>query len=67
MSLKKELVSGTVYMAIAKYSGMVMTILISAILSRLLTPENYGVAALATVMLALFNLFADIGIGPAVI
>ena len=54
-------------MAIAKYSGMVMTILISAILSRLLTPENYGVVALAGVMLALFNLFADIGIGPAVI
>ena len=67
MSLKKELVSGTVYMAIARYSGLVMTILISAILSRLLTPENYGVVALATVMLALFNLFADIGIGPAVI
>lgn len=67
MSLKKELVSGTIYMAIARYSGMVMTILISAILSRLLTPENYGVVALATVMLALFNLFADIGIGPAVI
>lgn len=67
MSLKKELVSGTVYMATAKYSGMAMTILISAILSRLLTPENYGVVALATVMLALFNLFADIGIGPAVI
>ncbi len=54
-------------MAIAKYSGMAMTILISAILSRLLTPENYGVVALATVMLTLFNLFADIGIGPAVI
>ena len=54
-------------MAIARYSGMVMTILVSAILSRLLTPENYGVVALATVMLALFNLFADIGIGPAVI
>ena len=67
MSLKKELVSGTIYMAIAKYSGMVMTILISAILSRLLTPENYGVVALATVMLTLFNLFADVGIGPAVI
>ena len=67
MSLKKELVSGTIYMAIARYSGMVMTILVSAILSRLLTPENYGVVALATVMLALFNLFADIGIGPAVI
>lgn len=67
MSLKKELISGTIYMAIAKYSGMAMTILISAILSRLLTPENYGVVALATVMLTLFNLFADIGIGPAVI
>lgn len=67
MSLKKELVSGTIYMAIAKYSGMVITILVSAILSRILTPENYGVVALATVMLTMFNLLADIGIGPAVI
>lgn len=67
MSLKKELVSGTLYMAVAKYSGLAMTILITAILSRLLTPENFGVVALAGVMLALFNLLADIGIGPAVI
>jgi teichuronic acid exporter len=67
MSLKKELVSGTIYMAVAKYSGLAMTILITAILSRLLTPENFGVVALAGVMLALFNLLADIGIGPAVI
>ncbi len=54
-------------MAVAKYSGLAMTILITAILSRLLTPENFGVVALAGVMLALFNLLADIGIGPAVI
>lgn len=67
MSLKKELVSGAIYMAVAKYSGLAMTILITAILSRLLTPENFGVVALAGVMLALFNLLADIGIGPAVI
>ena len=67
MSLKKELVSGTIYMAVAKYSGLAMTILITAILSRLLTPENFGVVALAGVMLALFNLLADIGIGPAVV
>lgn len=67
MSLKKELVSGAIYMAIAKYSGMAITILVSAILSRLLTPENYGVVALATVMLTFFNLFTDLGVGPAVI
>ena len=54
-------------MAIARYSGLIITIFISAILSRLLTPENYGVVALATVMMALFGLLADIGIGPAVI
>ena len=67
MSLKKELVSGTIYMAVAKYSGLAMTILITAILSRLLTPENFGGGALAGVILALFILLADIGIGPAVI
>lgn len=67
MSLKRDLVRGTVYMAIAKYSGMVITILVTAILSRILTPQDYGVVALATVMLTLFNILGDLGIGPAVI
>lgn len=67
MGLKKELVSGTIYVAIAKYSGVAMTLLVSMILSRLLTPSDYGVVALATVMLSFFGLLGDIGIGPAVI
>lgn len=65
--LKRELVSGSLYMFVAKYSGLAISILVTAILSRLLTPENYGVVALSGVMVAVFNLLADLGIGPAVI
>lgn len=65
--LKRELVSGSLYMFVAKYSGLFITIIVTAILSRILTPENYGVVALSGVMVAVFNLLADLGIGPAVI
>lgn len=67
MSLKKELLSGAVYIAIARYSGFFIQMGITMFLSRLLTPETYGVVALSTVMLAIFSLLGDIGIGPAVI
>lgn len=67
MSLKKELLSGAVYIAIARYTGFFIQMGITMFLSRLLTPETYGVVALSTVMLAIFALLSDIGIGPAVI
>lgn len=66
-TFKKELISGTFYIGIAKYAGIVSQIVISAILARLLTPNDYGVIAIATVVMALFNILSDIGIGVAVI
>ena len=36
-------------------------------LSRLLTPEDFGIVAIATVVIAFFNILGDIGIGPAII
>lgn len=67
MSLRKELASGIFYTSLAKYSGIVVSLVISAILSRLLTPEDFGVVAVATVLIAFFNILGDIGIGPAII
>lgn len=67
MSLKKEFVSGILYTAIAKYSGIVISLLVSAILARLLSPKEFGIVGVATVIIAFFNILGDIGIGPAVI
>ena len=66
-SFRKDFLSGTFYIGIAKYAGILCQIFITAILARLLTPNDYGVIAIAMVFIALFNTLSDIGIGVAVI
>lgn len=67
MSIKKDLVNGVFFTAVAKYSGLVVSLVISAVLARLITPEDFGVVGIATVIIAFFNILGDIGIGPAII
>lgn len=67
MSIKRDLARGTFYLAIAKYSGILVSLAVTAILSRILTPEDYGIVAVSYVFIAFFNILSDIGIGPAVI
>nr|WP_321453625.1 lipopolysaccharide biosynthesis protein [uncultured Carboxylicivirga sp.] len=62
-----ELKSGIVITAISKYAGVFVTIIIGAILARLLSPEEFGTVAVVTVFISFFNIIADIGIGPAII
>ncbi len=67
MSLKKDFIFGVFYTAIAKYSGIIISLIVASILARLLTPEEFGVVGVATVLIAFFNILGDIGVGPAVI
>lgn len=67
MSIKRDLTSGVFYTSIAKYSGIVISLIITSVLARLLTPEDFGLVAVATVIIAFFNILGDIGIGPAII
>lgn len=64
---KKELISGIVYTAASKYSGIIITLVISGILARLLSPEDFGIVAIATVIITFFGIFSDLGISPAII
>lgn len=66
-SIKKELASGVLYTSLAKYSSIAVQIIVTAILSRILTPADYGIVAIATIFIVFFNLLSDIGIGPAII
>lgn len=67
MSIKQEMVNGVFWTAVQKYSGFFVQLLVSAILARLLSPEDFGVIAVSTVIIAFFALFTDMGIGPAII
>lgn len=67
MSLKKDLFTGVAYNAISKYSGIIVSLIVSAILARLISPEDFGIIAVAMVIITFFSVFSDLGIAPAII
>lgn len=67
MGVRLNFAKDVSYIAVAKYSGIFINILISAILARMLTPEDFGVTSIATVIIVFFSLFSDMGIGPAIV
>ncbi|WP_300697957.1 lipopolysaccharide biosynthesis protein [uncultured Bacteroides sp.] len=65
--MKRDIASGVLYIAIAKYSSMALQLIVTAILARILCPSDYGAIAIVTVFINFFNILGDIGIGPAII
>lgn len=66
-SIKKDLLSGIFYTAIAKYSGILISLVISGVLARLISPDKFGIVAVVTVITFFFSIFSDLGIGSAII
>ncbi|WP_295962274.1 lipopolysaccharide biosynthesis protein [uncultured Alistipes sp.] len=66
-NFKRDFISGVTYTAIAKYSGIFVSIIITSILARLIAPADFGVIAIATVIIMFINLLTDLGFGPAII
>ncbi|WP_035444967.1 lipopolysaccharide biosynthesis protein [Atopococcus tabaci] len=58
---------GIFYTAIGKYSIVAVQLLVQAILSRILTPSEFGIVSAVNIFLVFFQLLADFGIGPAII
>ncbi len=67
MSIKHDLMNGVFWGALRKYTGVVIQLVVSAILARLLSPNDFGVIAISTVMIAFFSMFSDMGIGTAIV
>ena len=66
-SFRKDLKTGFIYTAAAKYSGIIISLVVSAILARLLPPEDFGTIAVAMVFIVFFSIFSDMGISSAII
>lgn len=66
-NIKQQLFSGVFYTALAKYSGVIISLVVAGILARLLSPDDFGVVAIATVIIAFFNIFTDMGVSPAIV
>jgi len=66
-SIKQQMLSGAFYTAVAKYSGILLSLGVTAILARLLSPDEFGIVAVATVIISFFGIFTDIGFSAAII
>lgn len=67
MSIKSEITKGVFWIAVAKYSGIFISLGITAILARNIFPEAFGTMAVATVVMVFLEIFVDMGIGSAII
>lgn len=67
MSIKKDLRSGIFYTFIFRYAKYAIQLIVSAILARLLTPEDFGIVAVINVFVIFFLILSTFGLGTAVI
>lgn len=67
MSITKSLSSGIKWTASAKILSQLATWGITIYIMRLLTPEDYGLLAMATVFTAFLLLLSEVGLGPALV
>ena len=51
----------------SRYISMGAQIVITAVLARLIAPEDFGLVAIVTVFTGLFSLLSDMGIGTAIV
>lgn len=52
---------------VSKYASILAQLIVTAVLSRLVTPEEYGLMAIVTVFTAFFIMFTDMGLGVAIV
>ncbi len=66
-SFRRRAVSGAGWVAADKWSNRFMGLITLAILGRLLTPEDFGLVALATAFMSFASVFVDQGLGRAIV
>ncbi|MEB3215438.1 MAG: MOP flippase family protein [Nostocales cyanobacterium 94392] len=67
MSLKKQATSGIKWSSVSQIGRQVMQFATTAILARLLSPADFGLLGMATIVIGFVELFKDLGTSAAVI
>lgn len=63
----KNFKKGMIFTGIGVYSNFLVQIIVNMVLSRLLTPKEYGVVAIMQVFIIFFAMMVEAGMGPAII
>jgi PST family polysaccharide transporter len=65
--MKESFFRGMVSIGLSKYFGMAVTFVVTVILSRVLSPSEFGIVAIAVSISTLLVIIADLGISASVI
>ena len=67
MQIGEKVVSGFRWLAAGKLAGQIVTWAVTIYVIRILTPEDYGLMAMAMVVIGFLSLFDELGMGAALI
>lgn len=65
--LKKSVVKGTLWALLERFSGQAIVFIVSMVLARILTPNDYGTVALLSLFIVVSSVLVDGGLGLALI
>lgn len=65
--MKKKVISGLFWRFLERTAAQGVSFIVSIVLARLLTPEDYGLIGLITVFISIANVFVSSGFGNALI
>jgi O-antigen/teichoic acid export membrane protein len=66
-SMTNRTLSGLFWMSLASGANVVALLLVLVVLARMLTPADFGLAAVALMVIGFSAIFSEFGIGPAVV
>lgn len=67
MSLKQASISGVKWSSISQVSRQIMQLVTTAVLARLLSPSDFGLVGMATIVIGFVGIFSDLGTSSAII
>lgn len=66
-SIGEKLVRGAVWMIVMRWSSRLMGLASMVVVARLLSPDDFGIFAITTALIGLFEVFTDIGADLSII
>jgi len=67
MNLRKKVLSGLYWTGGGRLAGQILSWTIAIVVIRLLSPEDYGLLAMAAVFVGFFAMMAEFGVGTAMV
>lgn len=67
MVAKSDIVAGLAWTSVSTFGRRILALLANIVLARLLTPADFGLMAMAAVVLGFVDIFKDLGTGAALI